>query len=317
MKALLGAVLLACVHLNGAVWAGEYPFAEDGTKTQDKESSLGPVSENPTAGGPLPVIGPNDRIGWSSDGNTVDPDDWSATALALAIFAKAGWQDRLVHWDFNNRLDVSHAWKEKENVESTLGGARKFMFDRSKFFDDQNRLQAAIDHAAAEINRSSADSKFWYVQAGPFEVAYRAILKADPAKRKYCILVSHSAVNEVSGKWVVVEKDHTKRPSAGKDECVALGAEYFYTGGQGGTDRFGAKKLRDWSVVAWMGDSPCPEYRWVHSRFLKTAEHKSRCLDASDGGMAFYLATGDPDGNFDPKLKKFLGTNWLRPKATP
>lgn len=252
-----------------------------------------------------PLPGENDRIGWSSDGNKVDPDDWAATALALAIFAKMGWQDKLVHWDYNNRLDGSLEWKENENFESTIGGARLFNFNEDVFFDAQRELEAAIESAKEEINKSHEGSKFWYVQAGPFEVAYQALLRADPEKRKYCILVSHSEINERSAKWKLEDGS----PSHGKDECIAIGATYFFTEMQG-KERFGGKTFLRWNLVEWMRDSPCLEYRWVHSRFRSTAIHKENGLDASDGGMAYILATGDRNGNFSPKLKDFLGDDW-------
>jgi hypothetical protein len=252
-----------------------------------------------------PLHGENDRIGWSSDGNRVDPDDWAATALALCIFAKMGWQDKLVHFDYNNRLDKTYEWKEAENYESTIGGAKRFKFNEEVFFDDQRELEAAIESAKNEINKSHEGSKFWYVQAGPFEVAYQALLRADPEKRQYCILVSHSEINEQADKWKI--KDGS--PSHGKDDCVALGAKYFFTENQG-KEKFGAKTFLRWDLVEWMKNSPCEEYRWVHSRFLATAKHKENGLDASDGGMAFVLATGDPDGNFYPKLRDFLGAGW-------
>lgn len=252
-----------------------------------------------------PIPGKNDRIGWSADGNWADPDDWSATALALAIFAKMGWQHKLVHFDYNNRLDQSLDWKEAENHESVIGGAQRFGFDANVFFDDQHNLEAVIEHAKEEINKSNEDSKFWYVQAGPFEVAYQALSRADPEKRKYCILVSHSETNEKAAKWKL--KDGT--PSHGKDDCVALGAGYFFTTGQG-KDKFGGRTFKRWDLVEWMKNSPCKEYQWVYSRFLATAKCKDGGLDASDGGMAFVLATGDGDGNFSPKLSDFLGTGW-------
>ena len=94
----------------------------------------------------------DDRIGWSADGNKNDPDDWSATPLALAIFAKMGWQEKLVHFDYNNRLDASLEWKEAENYESTIGGAKRFGFNEDIFFDDQRELESAIEHAKEEIN---------------------------------------------------------------------------------------------------------------------------------------------------------------------
>ncbi len=246
----------------------------------------------------------NDRIGWSSDGNLADEDDWAATAMALAVFAKMGWQNKLVHFDYNNRLDRSLEWKEAENYESTIGGARRFRFNEEVFFNDQRELEAAIEHAKEEINKSHAGSKFWYVQAGPFEVAYQALLRAEPGKRQYCILVSHSEVNETAEKWKLEDGS----PSHGKDDCVALGATYFFTTNQY-MEKFGGRRYKRWDLVEWMKNSSCDEYRWVHSRFLATAEHKDGGLDASDGGMAFALATGDLDGNF-AKLRDFMGSDW-------
>jgi len=247
----------------------------------------------------------NDRIGWSADGNLADEDDWAATAMALAIFAKMGWQDKLVHFDYNNRLDRSLEWKEAENYESVIGGAQRFRFNEEVFFDDQRELEAAIEHAKEEIDKSHEGSEFWYVQAGPFEVAYQALLRADPEKRQHCILVSHSEVNEKPAKWKL--EDGT--PSHGKDDCVALGAKYFFTTNQY-REKFGGRRFKRWDLVEWMKNAQCDEYRWVHSRFLATAKHKDGGLDASDGGMAFALATGDLDGNFNPKLRDFLGTDW-------
>jgi len=250
-----------------------------------------------------PIPGENDRIGWSADGNRHDPDDWGATAMALAIFAKQGWQNKLVHIDYNNWLPDNTPYKSAEETISVVEGARKFRFTRTKIFDCQTDLEAAVDNVVAEINKSSSDSRFWYVQAGPFEVAYLSLLKADPDKRKYCILVSHSAANDRPQHW---PGQH------GKDDCVALGAKYFFTTGQG-KQKFGSRRFHQWQLVDWMKNSPNPEYRWVYSRLKKTAEHKDGCLDASDGGMAFVLATGDTDGNFSPKLRDFLGTGWAGP----
>lgn len=187
--------------------------------------------------GAAPIPGKDDRIGWSADGNRHDPDDWGATAMALAIFAKQGWQDKLVHLDYNNWLAGNTPEKSAKESISVLEGTKKFKFTHTKIFDCQTDLEASVDNAVIEINKSHEGSKFWYVQAGPFEVAYRARLKAKP------------------------------------------------------------------------------EYRWVYSRFKKTAEHKTVVLNASDGGMAFCLATGDLDGNFSPKLSDFLGTDWTEPAS--
>ena len=67
----------------------------------------------------------NDRIGWSADGNMHDPDDWGATALALAIFAKQGWQNKLVHIDYNNWLPGNTPLKAAHETISVLEGTAK------------------------------------------------------------------------------------------------------------------------------------------------------------------------------------------------
>ncbi len=84
-----------------------------------------------------PIPGENDRLGWSADGNRHDPDDWGATAMALAIFAKQGWQDKLVHIDYNNWLPDNTPYKAAQETISVVEGAKKFKFIQTKIFDDQ------------------------------------------------------------------------------------------------------------------------------------------------------------------------------------
>ena len=86
------------------------------------------------------IPGENDRIGWSADGNRHDPDDWGATAMALAIFAKQGWQNKLVHLDYNNWLPDNTPFKSAEETISVVEGAKKFKFTQTKIFDNQNDL---------------------------------------------------------------------------------------------------------------------------------------------------------------------------------
>jgi len=110
-KIVFGA-LLALGILNVPLCANEYPFDADWIDTRDKKNSFGPVPDSAIVGNPPPVLGPHDRIGWSSDG-TVDTDDWAATAMGWAILAKAKLQGQFVHLDYNNRLDKSD--KKKDN----------------------------------------------------------------------------------------------------------------------------------------------------------------------------------------------------------
>ena len=246
----------------------------------------------------------NDRIGWSSDGNQHDSDDWGATAIALAMFAKAGLQDRFVHFDYGSWLPDNTPYKYAENIKSTLGGAKRFNFERSKFFDDQLQLEEAVQNIAKEINASSADSRFWLCVAGPFEVVFQGIKAADPEKRKYCTIVSHSPGNEKKkGPWCHDRQD-----------CEKLGVDFRrIKGGNGLDSRFGGGNSNNWEDVQWLKESPNEDYRWVWQRIWAGGqgkpEAKRGALDASDGTMAYWLVTGDEDGDF-LKLKEMLGISW-------
>lgn len=95
----------------------------------------------------------NDRIGWSADGNKHDPDDWGASAMALAIFAKAGWQNKLVHIDYNNWLPTNDSLKSSQEQITVLEGLERFEFKKTKAFDDQTNLEEAIQNVVKEINK--------------------------------------------------------------------------------------------------------------------------------------------------------------------
>jgi hypothetical protein len=241
-----------------------------------------------------------DRIGWSSDGNHHDSDDWGATAIALAVFAKAGLQDRFVHFDYGSWLPENTPYKYAENIKSTLGGAQRFNFDRSKFFDDQLQLEAAIQNIAKEINASNSTSRFWLCVAGPFEVAYQGIKAAEPEKRQYCTLVSHSPGNE-----------RPRHPwcHSGND-CEDLGVAFRrIKGGNGLDSRFGGGNTHNWEVVDWLKNSTDEDFRWIWERIWAGGQGKPKAkrgaLDASDCTMGYWLVTGDEDGDFN-KLKKML-----------
>jgi len=51
----------------------------------------------------------SNRIAISADGNPdADADDVGATPFALAVLAKAGLQNNLVHYDFNNFFGIQN-----------------------------------------------------------------------------------------------------------------------------------------------------------------------------------------------------------------
>ena len=289
---------------------------------------------------PMPSLKPADRFGWSADGNTVDPDDWSATPIALVTFAAIGYQDRLVHFSYNNRLDRNVPFKALQNKINTLGTAERYGFDLSTFYDlwyssdatldlKKNKpgysasgvfpeYDAALQSAVDEIKASHADSRFFWIQAGPFEFAYRALKEAvaQGATRdqlKHVILVSHSEVNERELKWsepTSKPKAERERFAAGAKTCVEeFGVGFLWTGAQT-QERFGSKNSAYenlWEDVAWMESSECDAHRWVHQRmraaldFILGEHPKYTGLDASDAGMAYALLMSDYDGS----LKKF------------
>mgnify|MGYP001545204914 CR=1 FL=1 len=67
--------------------------------------------------------------------------------MALAIFAKQGWQDKLVHLDYNNRLDRNNPVKSAEQTVSVVEGTKKFKFVTTRLYDCQKELEAAIEFA--------------------------------------------------------------------------------------------------------------------------------------------------------------------------
>ena len=265
-----------------------------------------PNQDRDETNGPVPIVDADDVIGYSADGNRVDEDDIAATPLSLAIFAKRGWKNQLVHFSYNNCPMNGSEPKPTEHKTSVEGAATKFGYDENvtKFFDCHvdSQWNAAVAHAVEVIKSTGNGKKFYWIQAGPHEFAYRVLqqVKKDaPEKLPNVILVSHSGVNNVA--------THSIRSSLGEGcghtlrDCLAIDDSigYFYTSLQGGIENFGSKKANQWAAVAWMKTVDCDAWNFVEIRFRKAQEmYGQPGLDASDAGMAYTLATRDPDGNF-------------------
>jgi len=280
-----------------------------------------PNQDRDKTNGPVPVVDSDDIIGYTADGNRVDEDDIAATPLALSIFAKRGWKNQLVHVSYNNCPMIGRGAKPTEHTASVEGAATKFGYDTNvtKFFNCQvdRHWNAAVASAVAVIKSTGNGKRFYWLQAGPHELAYRALAQVKreaPEKLQNVVLVSHSGVNNVS--------THPIRDSLGGGcghtlrDCLAIDDRigYFFTSRQGGSDNFGSKKANSWSAVAWMKTINCDAWNFVEKRFRKAQEMYGKPgLDASDAGMAYTLATGDPDGNFHTLTKWIDG--W-RPDST-
>src|SRR4051812_6245678 len=136
------------------------------------------------------------RIAYSADGNHNDPDDWAASPVALAIFAEAGFKDRLVHFDYNCILPETNPEWEKKHAESGLGAASRYGYDSSVFFDCRKDLEQAVASLAKEIDASSAENPLYFIVAGPMEVPYLGIQRSQPEKREFVYCISHSRWND-------------------------------------------------------------------------------------------------------------------------
>lgn len=240
------------------------------------------------------VFGFDGRIALSSDGNDHDSDDWGATAMSLAILARKGLQADVVHYDY-----ASHIWGNSSNSafpinirESALGGADRFGFDKSRFFEGTTDLNGAVDNIKKEINASSAGDPLFFIIAGPMEVPWMGINAADANKRQYVTCISHSNWNN----------DHGKNDHGGHDDddIRALGANFVQIKDQNGG--FGKQSMSNWAWLKNMG----PNYSWTYDRIdLVYTEG-----DASDAGMAYWLLTGGSNGGDQngttSKLREFL-----------
>lgn len=165
------------------------------------------------------------RIALSSDGNEHDNDDWSASALSLALLAARGLQDKVVVYTYSDHVWGSNIeWPTtKEGLsasehmhESALGGKKWFGFDKGKFISAVDDPELAYDSMAEAINESSADNPLFIIAAGPMQVVGEGISRAKPGKRKFVTLISHAWWNNnhadrpyIDGKQSYLEPEHS------------------------------------------------------------------------------------------------------------
>lgn len=224
------------------------------------------------------------RIAWSADGNYNDPDDWSASPVALAIFAACGLQDKLVHFDYNCILPQSQPRMEEAHAASVLGAARRYGFREAVFHDCQKDLKGAIESIRLAINASSTDDPLYFVLAGPMEVPALAIAQAEPAKRQFVYCISHNNWNDGYASGELVK--HNKR------DVIPLGVKWVQIMDQNPlliSSPYGrAPKPQEWRPFHWMRDSADPNNRFQWERLLASTRP-----DCSDAGMSYFLVTGD------------------------
>ncbi|WP_276165460.1 hypothetical protein [Zobellia alginiliquefaciens] len=259
----------------------------------------------------------NNRIAISADGNNqpdnhpeakwprADPDDWAGTPAALAIIAKLGLQDKLVHFSYNNFIAATaHTTETNYMADGVNGAIERWNFDSTRFFDVPENNNAAIDHLANEIKKSTAKDPLYFVHMGPSEFFYRAVEKIVDDGNKEALgnvyVISHSGYND---NHLRRNAHHTMK------ETIALSGnliKYKKIKDQNACED--PSKLwcsnTDFSPYHWMRDHSDPDIKWLFSRTQFHPQNKG--ADISDAGMVWYLLLGDEDGN-PKKLEKFIG----------
>lgn len=220
-----------------------------------------------------PWTGSN-RIAISADGNPdADADDVGATAFTLAVLAKAGLQDNLVHYDFNNFLEykIINAGSNRMWL-SAMGGQARWGFDSSRFFDATIDPDGAVAHLAAEINKSTAGDPLYLIAAGPMELIYRALEAADSSARQHVKIVSHHDYNEYF-------KPRLWQRNWNDVQALIPGIGYLRIADQNGG---GLKGAAD-SDFSWLQTHADPNLNWVYDRVVAGKP------DVSDTGMLTWL----------------------------
>jgi hypothetical protein len=249
----------------------------------------------PTVTAPATPTAPGEgvgRIALSADGNQHDEDDWASSAMTLAILARAGLQDNVVNYIYDNHIWDSDPNHRKNMTESVMGAGERFGFDTSRFHDgaDPAGLAVGVASLTAEINASGPGNELTIVLAGPMETTWMALDAATPQARTYVRCVSHGdgSFNQTHGK--------TDHDGHSYDDVIELGCQRVQIPDQNG--ELGPTDLSDWDYLKELG----PDMEWLYSR-LEVAEKG----DVSDAGMAYFVVTGEKQASRS-ELREFLST---------
>lgn len=260
----------------------------------------------------------NNRIAISADGNNepdnqhkwprADPDDWGGTPVALALIAKYKQQKNLVHFSYNNFINAPAHTQETNQMKIGVDGAIKYWnFPKNRFFDVSVDAQAALDHLAAEIQKSTQNNPLYFLHMGPAEFFYRAVKQVIDAGHqeslKHVYVISHSGYND----------NHLRRGDPKFDKQKVAEADKHHTMAQVialSDERIHYKRIKDqnakwdahqlwnsehnWQVWQWMKTHQDPSVKWLYQRMK---QHPKKVADCSDAGLVYYLLTGDEDGS--------------------
>ncbi len=260
------------------------------------------------------------RFAISADGNNVDdpkdkwlradPDDWGATPATMAIIAKLGVKDKLVHYSYNNFIEANVGPAE-ENIMNlhVRDGIRRLHYSPSIFFDVTANENKAINHLAKEIAKSTADNPLYFIHMGPSEFFYQAVKQCVDSDKKEALahvyVISHSGYND----------NHLRRPYHHTlEQAITLSdgkINYKRIKDQNGQwdPNVLWNSLEDTKVWEWMLESKDTNINWLYETM---SHHPQGHYDISDCGMVYYLLTGDEDGS-PAKFKALLGEAIVKP----
>ncbi|MGJ8639692.1 MAG: hypothetical protein ACSHYA_09890 [Opitutaceae bacterium] len=240
----------------------------------------------------------SNRIAISADGNPdADADDVGATPFTLAMLAKAGLQDNLVHYDFNNFLEYKRIDPGNNRMwTGAMGGQARWGFDESRFHDAANDPEGAVAHLTSEINQSSARDPLYLIVAGPMEQIYRALEAADATARQHVILVSHHDYNEYF-------KPRLWQRNLNDVEALVPGITRLRIVDQNGSNGTGLKGTAD-SDFHWLRDHTDANLNWLYTRIVAGTP------DVSDAGMLAWLIgiSGTDEKVTIPEMQTWFGS---------
>ncbi|QDU90687.1 hypothetical protein Pla175_40960 [Pirellulimonas nuda] len=292
---------------------------------------------------PAEISGPY-RYAYSADGYNQDRDDVAGSAMAVAIFDRAGKADRIAHFHFNTNFGgaPSHAQEHRKSALQTavLFGIIEEENGNDAFFDvarsPQERLDA-IDHFAGEIKKTKASDPLMVVCAGGVQTVYLAVEEAiaqgatEEALRSTTFF-SHSDANEKTKR-----DDHEDYRNNWQNLKTLAPASRFIdyrsplvnarrTGGVQPSQNSSAwnqgprggkgQGVKDWQWLADYGDAvqgfgfSGTKGEWLLTR-LKAAGapelgHNANAEgDASDAAMVYVLMGGQTDATMD-EIKTFF-----------
>lgn len=276
-----------------------------------------------------PVWQGEGRIAVSSDGNKHDSDDWSATAMTLALIASQGLQDKLSLYVYSDHVWGSSTWAPhgmtpyEHMKESALGGKERFGFRNSIFVCGVDNPEVAYLTMAAEIDKSSAEDPLIVIAAGPMQVIGEGLNRSDISKRQYVTVISHSWWNNEHSDWW---SDDIERPFPSVKELdgdMHSGWTFSemreaFEGRDGGDVKFieivDQNGGDDYEGLAapferfeWLLTSDSvkdnqklrEDWVWLYTRLLAHTHIKNGKFDVSDAGMVLYMLTGEEKTNLD------------------